>query len=99
MATSNNVDAFDVDEDCDVVFEGSPLHEHLRKFGMSEEVESRQTETEKSKKTDRVVEKKSSRLSKSTKKSSNDSKGYFYNLVQIEEKGESICKNLSLNES
>jgi hypothetical protein len=66
---------------------------------MSEEVESRQTETEKSKKTDRVVEKKSSRLSKSKKKSSNDSKGYLLNLVQIEETGYSIFKNLSLNES
>ena len=75
MATSNNVDTFDVEEDVDVVFEGSPLHEHLRKFGMSDDVESRKLE--KTSKFDQIVEKQKSRLAKSAKKSSKDQKGNF----------------------
>ena len=67
--------ANDVDDE-DVVFEGSPLHEHLRKLGMSEEVEPRKVECPKS---ETLVKRKSTRLTKSKKKSSNENgKSFFY---------------------
>ena len=67
--------ANDVDDE-DVVFEGSPLHEHLRKLGMSEEVEPRKVECPKS---EILVKRKSTRLTKSKKKSSNENgKGFYF---------------------
>ena len=36
----------DIDDE-DVVFEGTPLHEHLKKIGMSEESEARKVESPK----------------------------------------------------
>ena len=70
--------ANDVDDE-DVVFEGSPLHEHLRKLGMSEEVEPRKVECPKS---EILVKRKSTRLTKSKKKSSNENGKSFF-IFQI----------------
>ena len=70
--------ANDVDDE-DVVFEGSPLHEHLRKLGMSEEVEPRKVECPKS---ETLVKRKSTRLTKSKKKSSNENGKSFF-IFQI----------------
>ena len=44
MAESNGAGCLDVEEDeeCDVIFEGSPLHQHLQRMGLAEDaVESR----------------------------------------------------------
>lgn len=41
MAASMTTSAYEDEEDVDVVWEGSPLHEHLKAFGIEEETESR----------------------------------------------------------
>ena len=68
MACANSGDnaVLDDEEDCDVIFEGSPLHEHLQRLGMSEEAESRNAQKPES---GVVKKKKSSGLKKSTKQS------------------------------
>jgi hypothetical protein len=47
MAESNGTGCLEEDEDCDVIFEGSPLHEHLRRLGLTDEIESRNFEQQK----------------------------------------------------
>ncbi len=68
MACGNSGDSalLDDEEDCDVIFEGSPLHEHLQRLGMSEEAESRNVGKPKS---EVAKKKRSSGLRKSTKQS------------------------------
>jgi hypothetical protein len=41
MAASMTTHGYEDEEDVDVVWEGSPLHEHLKAFGIEEETESR----------------------------------------------------------
>ena len=50
MAESNGAGCLAVedDEDCDVIFEGSPLHQHLQRMGLTDETESRNVEKQKS---------------------------------------------------
>lgn len=72
MACSNR-SAIEDEDDCDVIFEGSPLHEHLQRFGLNddENVESRNVEKQQKQKSDLVEKRKSEGIRKSSKKASN----------------------------